>query len=110
MAYRVELSPQAEQEIEQAYLWILNQSPASAHRWYNGLIDALNSLKTMPQRRPLAPEHDAFDDEIRQLLYGRRQHRYRALFTVHGRTIRVLHVRHGAMRHLSPGAMEADDE
>jgi plasmid stabilization system protein ParE len=39
-----------------------------------------------------APENRSFKREIRQLLYDQ----YRILFTIRGRTVRVLHVRHGA--------------
>lgn len=100
MAFRVELSPQANREAEEAYRWIAEASPRGAHRWYNGLMDALRSLSHHPERCPLAPENDVFDEDIRQLLYGRRQHRYRVLFTIHGKTVQVLHIRHGARRYL----------
>ena len=101
MAFRVELSPQADREAEAAYRWIAEATPRGAHRWYNGLMDALYSLRDYPERCPLAPESVAFNVDIRQLLYGRRQHRYRVLFTIHGKTVQVLHIRHGARRHLA---------
>ena len=104
MAYRVELSPEADREIEEAYRWIAAASPRGAHRWFNGLMDALRSLSDFPQRCPPAPESDAFVENIRQLLYGRRQHRYRALFAIRGKTVQVLHIRHGARRHLGSSA------
>jgi len=108
MAYRVELSPEADREIEEAYCWIVERSPRGAAGWYNGLMSALRSLRDSPQRCPIAPENDAFREEIRQLLYGRRQHRYRVLFTVHGKTVRILHVRHGARKHISTAADAGD--
>lgn len=57
-------------------------------------------LSDYPQRCPLAPESDAFDVHIQQLLYGRRRHRYRVLFTIQGKTVRILHIRHGARKPL----------
>ena len=36
---------------------------------------------------PRAPESDAFDCEVRQLLYGKRQHAYRILFDISGETV-----------------------
>jgi len=101
MAYRVELSPEADAEIEAAYRWVFDRSSRGANRWYNGLMVALGSLDRRPRRCPLAPETQAFDEEIRQLLYGRRQHRCRILFTICKQTVRVLHVRHDARRHLT---------
>jgi hypothetical protein len=38
---------------------------------------------------------------MRQLLYGRKPHLYRILFTIDGDVVYVLHVRHGRRRHLS---------
>ena len=71
-------------------------------RWFNGLIDAINSLELYPLRCPIAPESDEFEEQIRQLLYGKRGRAYRILFTVAGETVRVLHVRHGARQWLEP--------
>jgi len=110
MAFRVEMSPEALAEIEQAFLWLHDEAPNAARRWYNGLIDALHSLADQPRRCPLAPEDNAFDDEIRQLLYGRRHNRFRILFTVHGKTVRILHVRHGARRYLARDRGRFEDE
>ena len=63
-------------------------------------MTSLSSLGTQPRRCPLAPEADAFGEEIRQLLYGRRGGRYRILFRVEGDAVLVLYVRHGARRTL----------
>ena len=109
MEYRVRLSPEADDEIEEALRWIFERSARGAVRWYNGLMEALQSLSHWPNRCPLAPENETFDEEIRQLLYGRRMNRYRILFTVEGREVRILHVRHGARRYLRPNSGGGDD-
>ena len=72
------------------------QSEAAALRWYEGLMKAFHSLKKNPLRCPVAPESAFFEEEIRQLIYGK----YRILFTVEGETVFVLRVRHGAMDYL----------
>lgn len=95
--------PSAEAELEAAYLWLNERNPQAAAAWYNGALDAVLTLETFPERCPLAPESDAFDQDIRQLLYGKRQHAYRIIFDVVGHTVRILHVRHGAREHLRPG-------
>lgn len=41
-------------------------------------------------------ESQEFDEDIRQMLYGKRPHIYRVLFVVRGDVVYVLHVRHGA--------------
>ncbi len=100
MTYRVVIEPPAEAELEEAYRWIAREAPQAAARWYNGLVEAINSLASLPERCPLAPETDAFDEDIRQLLYGKRRYKYRILFTIVGRRVHVLHIRHGARRYL----------
>jgi toxin ParE1/3/4 len=66
-------------------------------RWFNGLEQAIVSLSYSPHRCPFAPE-SAPRRVIRQLLYGRKPHIYRVLYSLkEGRkTMFVLHIRHGA--------------
>ena len=99
MKYQVEISPRATRDAEEIYLWIRENSPLHADRWFNGLVDSIYSLERNPKRCPLAPENDAFEEEIRQLLYGRRR-RYRILFAVVDDVVQVLHVRHCARKFL----------
>lgn len=98
--YRLLIQPPALADLDEAYAWISEQSPDAAARWFNGFVDALNSLKTHPERCGLAPENDLIEPEIRQLLYGRRSGVYRAIFTIKGREIRVLHIRHASRQSL----------
>lgn len=102
MKYEVLISASAEADLEQAYCWLSERAPEAAVKWYNGLVDAVLKLEKFPERCPLAPESRAFKREIRQLIYGKRQHAYRILFDVSGETVRILHVRHGAREHLKP--------
>ena len=109
MNYEIVVTDQADAEAEEAYLWIRERSPDGAVRWWNGLEAAILSLERMPTRCSLAPENDVFEEEIRQLLYGKRQHRYRILFTVREQTVVILHIRHGVREHLK-GEGEAGDD
>src|SRR6266849_4077196 len=103
MAFQVEISPLALVDIDEAYLWLYEQSPLAAARWFRGLRKAIDSLETNPARCSLAPESDVFAQELRQLFYGRRRGIYRILFTVAGNTVRVHRIRHGSSRFLKPG-------
>ena len=100
MTYHVIIQPQAEAEIEAAYLET-RQRPSGSARWFAGMVEAINALDQFPARCPLAPENEHFTQEIRQLLYGPRNDVYRILFTIEGNTVHVLHVRHGAQQHLT---------
>jgi len=106
MIHRIIIEPTAEREIRSAVRWKTeNASPAVAGRWYNGLIQKINTLRRRPTRCPLAAEDDKFPEEIRELLYGRggkRSHKHRILFTIREDTAHILYVRHTARDELEP--------
>jgi plasmid stabilization system protein ParE len=97
----------AQQEIAAAHTWFAERDPQAADRWFNGLYDTMASLETFPDRCPLAPESRFFDREIRETFHGRRQHKYRILFTVMKNEVHILHVRHGARLALGETGSEA---
>ncbi|HVX83272.1 MAG TPA: type II toxin-antitoxin system RelE/ParE family toxin [Phycisphaerae bacterium] len=101
MTYTLHITDPALADIDQAYSWIASQSPEQATSWYNGLVEAVNSLKRLPKRCPIAPESEELPFEARQYLYGDRRHAYRIIFTIHEQLVLVLHVRHAARRYLS---------
>ncbi len=94
--YQVIILPSAERDIGEAYEWLAEQDAESAIRWYNRLLEVIFSLEIFPDRCPLAPESEFFNSEIREIFHGRRQHKYRILFTTSENEVYVLHVRHGA--------------
>ena len=110
MKYGVVIHPPALDDLERAFRWIEeNASGNTALRWFSKFVEALESLALFPERWGLALENPHFDREIRQLLYGRRSGVYRALFTIEGRTVHVLHVRHFAQEELRPEDLASDD-
>lgn len=94
--WRVIVECPAQLDIEAAYLWIAERDSDAADRWFNSLYNTIGSLELFPERCPLAPESSFFNREIRETFHGRRQHKYRILFTVTEAEVHVLHVRHGA--------------
>ena len=107
--YRLIIQPPALDDLDEGYQWIKEQSPEGAARWFNGFVDGLASLTTFPDRCGLAPENDAVEPEIRQFLYGRRSGTYRALFTIIGNEVRILHIRHAARPTMSGEELAEDD-
>ena len=97
MTHKVKLAEQAEREAEASYEWIKESAPSNAVHWFNGLVNAIESLSSMPERCPLAPESEEVGQEIRQLLYGK----YRIIFIIKNEEVFVLHIRHGAQEYLS---------
>ena len=86
----------AQRDIAEARLWLAEREPDAAERWFNSIYNTIGSLEIFPERCPLAPESKPLNAEIREIFHGRRQHKYRILFTVSGNDVHVLHVRHGA--------------
>ena len=102
MKYQLIIQPPALEDLEEAYDSIRRRAPEAAARWFNGFVDALETLRSFPKRCGLAPENEHFEQEIRQLLYGRRGGVYRAMFTIAGDEVHVLHIRHAARKPLEP--------
>ena len=100
MAYRVDLARNAEAELEELYLWVVERAPQQGATWFNGLERAILTLDQHPDRCPVAPESVDPNHPIRVLSYGRKSHVYGVFFTVNpdARIVRVLHIRRGARR------------
>jgi plasmid stabilization system protein ParE len=96
--YAIIISSEAEQDIEDAYLYIKDDSPQNAMNWYRAIYRKIQSLSSFPLRCPLAPENDFFPEEIRHLII----HNYRILYTTTGDTVYILHARHGSQESLTP--------
>lgn len=94
MSFDVVLRPAAlDEALEAAEYIAANASKEAAERWYGGLERALESLSRMPSRCAYAREHGLIAGvELRQLVY----HSHRLVFTIRGRTVHVLHIRHVA--------------
>jgi toxin ParE1/3/4 len=102
MAFRVEISEQAERDAGAILEWLLSQHAGETGiRWFLALDDAVASLASFPGRCPLAPENVCFPFEVRQLLHGSKPHVYRILFAIDGDTVNVLHIRHGRRKPFS---------
>jgi plasmid stabilization system protein ParE len=86
----------AQWDIAEAHRWLAERDHEAADRWLDAIYVTIASLQRFPERCPLAPESKFFDREIRQIFHGRRQHKYRILFTVTEKEVHILHVRHGA--------------
>ena len=93
--YDVIVTPLAAANIREAHAWLSTRNPDYADRWLAAVRDKILSLDTLPEAHPLAAESEAFDVDIRQVLVGTGTP-WKVFFTVKGRTVHVLHIRHGA--------------
>lgn len=98
MEYDVEITEAALADAER-YVRFLQEEchePLAAERWWNGFLDAVFSLETMPSRCPVIPEQKHFARELRHLLYKS----HRIIFCVNGNRLTVLRIYHGSQRPL----------
>jgi len=104
--YDVIIEPRAERDIDAIITWIAEENEHAAIQWYERVREALQSLGQFPERCPLAPESSMVPGEVRQLLHGKRRGMYRILFTIRGKKVHVLHIRHGARDWVDPRTLE----
>lgn len=98
MGWRVVFRTEARDEALEAVEFIAaHGTPEAAQRWYEGLEAAIASLAKMPARFPYAREKDTFPGvELRQIVFKS----HRLIFTIRGKDVHVLHVRHVARENL----------
>mgnify|MGYP003336232294 FL=1 len=112
MAFRVEIEPQAFEDLDAIAEYTKNRSSFGiAEKWFNGIIDSIGSLAETPARCPIAPESEDLQAEIRLLLHGRKNRAYKIYFAIQHETtssgvVRIFHVRHWARRTLSPDELQ----
>jgi hypothetical protein len=68
----------------------------------------LQTLAQFPDRFQLAPGNEIVDAEIRLLIFTRRQSAYRALYTIVGEHVQILHIRRAARDWASPDELIID--
>jgi plasmid stabilization system protein ParE len=92
MAYRVEITPEAEADLDEGYRYIARDSQSRALRWWQRFYDVAERLALFPEAYTFSPENDSVPFEVRQKLFGN----YRILFTIDGERVVILRIRHAA--------------
>lgn len=96
MAFRVNILPEASEDLEQLYSRVVEAAPLHGADWFNGLEGAIFSLRQNPLRCPMAYDIPLAEGTVRRLLYGKKPNTYCIYYQVIGQTVEILHVRHGA--------------
>jgi plasmid stabilization system protein ParE len=80
--------------MEAIFRYIQARNSPPAFKWFLGLKEAIETLAHYPLRNPVIPE----DPTLRHLLYGRKPHIYRIIYSVDpsGHRVDIVHVRHHA--------------
>jgi plasmid stabilization system protein ParE len=105
MKYEVVLSDRAARELAEATAWYVrrSQSEEIGQRWHEGFVELIAGLCASPDRHMLAPESDRFPVNLREVHYGSgRRKTHRAVFSITGRRVDVVTIRHFSQRDLTP--------
>jgi toxin ParE1/3/4 len=89
--FRVSITRAAENDIEQAWSSIAQDSPEAADKFIGRLEEQIETLETFPNRCPLIPENENLGTRYRHMVFGD----YRTVFRLARRTVYVLRVIHG---------------
>jgi toxin ParE1/3/4 len=98
MAFRVRLTPRAAGDADAIYHRVTVEALLAGARWYDRLMETLQSLGTFPERGQIVKGFSRSDHLVRRILFGRKPNVYRIYYSVEGETVYVLHIRHGARR------------
>lgn len=90
--YCVNITPTAEQDIEDIWSYIAEESPENATAFILALEEQIGTLQSLPERCPLIPENELLNRGYRHLIHGS----YRTILRVDGRIVYLLRVVHGA--------------
>lgn len=97
--HRIYISDNVQKSLKKQadYIAFEQQNPVIAEKWLDGLVKAIESLSTIPNRCPIAPENSYIYNNsksvIRHFIYKKS---FRIIFTVVKNEVRILSVKHGA--------------
>lgn len=89
--YRVRITRVAEDDIEEVWSFIAQDSLDTADNFIGRLERQIETLEKFPDRCPLIPENEIPGTRYRHLIFGNS----RTIFRVAGRIVYVLRVIHG---------------
>lgn len=102
MVYVVVIGRRAQADIANTVAGPGWPSAAAANRWRMNLLSTvIPKLEADPGRYPRSDDAAELGFDLREMLYGRRRHVYRVLFTIDDDTVNVLRVRHAAQDQLT---------
>lgn len=110
MKRNVVLLPAAEADVGHIFAWIHQRSPEGAATWYRRWLEVIDKLELSADGLAAAPEDADHPARIQQILF--KTHRgktYRALFTICGDTVYVLHVRGPGQDLMSADALQVPE-
>ena len=90
--YQINLTQQAQNDLEQIFYYIADDSINNAGNFVLPLEKKIYSLEVFPDRNPFIPENEFFGTKYRHLIYKK----YRIVYRIVERSVFILRIFHGA--------------
>ena len=90
--FRVNLSQQAQNDLEQIFYYIADDNINNATNFILQLEKKIYSLENFPERHPLIPENEFFGTNYRHLIFKK----YRVVYRIAEKSVFILRIFHGA--------------
>ena len=90
--YRVNLSQQAQDDLERIFYYIADDNINNATNFILQIEKKIYSLESFPDRHPLIPENEFFDTNYRHLIFKK----YRIVYRIAESSVFILRIFHGA--------------
>ena len=92
--FNAQLLWRAERDVDHILTWLNERSPHGAASWLRTWDRTFAMLESSADEYGLAPENEDHELEIRQIMFRTRKGRdYRALYTIRGNDVYVMHIR-----------------
>ncbi|MCG8637597.1 MAG: type II toxin-antitoxin system RelE/ParE family toxin [Desulfobacterales bacterium] len=90
--YQVNLTRQAQKDLEGIYYYIADDSIRNAENFIRQLEQKIYTLERFPERNSLIPENSFFDTDYRHLIHKK----YRVIYRIEDDSVFILRIFHGA--------------
>lgn len=90
--YQVNLTQKAQDDLEQIFYYIADDSINNAANFVLQLEKKVYSLEAFPDRNPFIPENEFFGTDYRHLIYKK----YRIVYRIVEKSVFILRIFHGA--------------
>src|SRR5882672_680858 len=98
VAFRVELTPRAQQDLDSICDWVLREAPIAGVPWLERFESSILTLSTFPERCPVEPKLSSRRQTVRKLVFGTTRYKYRVYFAIVGDVVSVVHIHHGSRK------------
>jgi plasmid stabilization system protein ParE len=103
MKFTAHLLWRAERDLDHIVTWLNERSPQGAADWLRAWDRTFAILESSADKYGTVPENEDQELEIRQILFSTRKGRdYRALYTIQGDQVYVMHIRAPGQDLLAP--------